>query len=80
MSREPKVEIIQHKKVGEYYTTQLAIDGVLAIPQEIHASILEHFQSEKSFWEYLIRSAQTLIQVFGDARENRVIHPEEVAA
>jgi hypothetical protein len=81
MQAQPNVEIIRLRKEGEFYDVQLAIDGVLSIPQEIHASVkAEQFPTEESWMAYLIRSAQTLIETFGDARLNRIIDPESVAA
>lgn len=66
--------MIRYRKEGEYFDVQMAIDGVLAVPQEIHASVREEsFPTEESWMAYLVRSAQSLIQVFGDARDNKIV-------
>lgn len=68
------------QKRGEYFDVQLAVDGVLSVGQEVHASAREQFHTEESWMQYLIRSAQTLIALFGDARDNKVIPEQEMAA
>lgn len=73
----PKVEIIRLRKEGEYFDVQVAIDGVLAPSMEVHASAREKYREEASWLEYLCRSAQTMIDLYGDARyPNPAIAPE----
>lgn len=73
--QEPKVEIVRYRKEGEYYDIQLAIDGVLSVPLEVHASARECYSNdsrgELEWFQYLQRSSETLIQVYGDARYQR---------
>lgn len=63
-----KVEIIRFRKEGEYFDVQVAIDGVLAPAMEIHASSREQYREEQEFLDYIARSAQTMIDLYGDAR------------
>lgn len=70
---QPTIEIIRLTKSGEYYDAQLAIDGTLAIPMEVHASVREQYPREADFIQYLVRSAETMIDLYGDAR-----HPQQL--
>jgi len=72
---QPNVEIIRLQKSGEYYDAQLAVNGTLAVPMEIHASCREQYRTEAEFIAYLTRSAETMIDLYGDAR-----HPQRLDA
>ncbi len=78
-STAPAVEIIRLTKRDEYYDVQLAINGVLAPSMEVHAAAREKYQDEKSWLQYLTASSETLISVYGDAREKRDLIPYEEA-
>lgn len=68
-----KVEIIRLQKIGEYYDVQFAIGGVLAPSMEVHASAREQYRTEQAWLDYLTRSSETLLQMYGDARHPRSI-------
>jgi hypothetical protein len=72
---QPNVEIIRLQKSGEYYDAQLAVDGKLAVPMEIHASCRDQYPTEAEFIAYLTRSAEMMIELYGDAR-----HPQRLDA
>lgn len=57
---------------------QLAVNNVLAPPMEIHVDARSQFPTEREWEQYLERSAETMIQLYGDA-ENPfpAINPEE---
>lgn len=75
-----KIEIIRLRKEGEYFDVQVAIDGVLSPSMEIHASSREQYREEKDFLDYIARSAQTMIDLYGDARHPLpAMTPEEMA-
>lgn len=66
-------------KSGEYYDVQIAINGVLSPAMEIHASAREQYPREADFISYLTRSAETMIQLYGDARvPQAAMSPEEL--
>lgn len=59
-------------------TVQLALDGVLAHPFSVNKADLLQFpegDERKAFFE---RSARTLIDVYGDARDGRKFSDQEV--
>jgi len=76
-ARPPQFEIIRFRKEGEYFDVQVAIDGVLSPSMEIHASCREQYPRDDEFEAYLLRSAQTMIDLYGDARyPNPAVTPE----
>lgn len=69
MSHPQKVECLYFRKDGEWYRGQYAINGVKAHPVECHASVpAERHWTEAQIVAYLVRSSQTMIELFGDAR------------
>lgn len=78
MSHPQKIECLYFRKNGEYWQGQYAIDEVLSAPVECHASVpIEHHWTEKQLIAYLIRSSETMIDLFGDARLNRLVEGAE---
>jgi hypothetical protein len=73
------IEIVQMRKEGEYFIVQLAIDGVLAPSMDVHASAREEYRTEQSWMEYLVRQSESLIEVYGDARNPRPVSPAFMA-
>lgn len=71
-------EIVRYSKEGEYYIVQLAVDGVLCVPLEVHASARDCYPDEQSWLDYLRRSAVSLIDLYGDARYPRHLAPPEL--
>lgn len=72
VSHLQKVECLCFSKDGEYFKAQFAIDGVLAPRVECHASIpAERRWTDTQLMAYLIRSSETMIDLFGDARLSR---------
>ena len=67
------LEILELKPVGDYWQVRAALNGKLAIPFDVHKSIREQ---RPDFETYLGQQVQTLLSVYGDAREHR---PEPAA-
>lgn len=67
----PRLEIVRFDSCPDsntgYRVVQVAIDGVLAVPMDIHA---EHINalSSKDFEAKLMRDGSALIRHYGDAR------------
>lgn len=73
-------EILELKKEGEWWYVQMAINGVPCLPFDVHESIrVEKFPAEEAFLDYLERQAQSMIDVFGDARQQHA-NPETMEA
>lgn len=68
-----QVEIVRYRKDGEYYDIQIALNGTLAPAMEVHASAREQYTTDALWFDYLERSAQSLIDIYGDARNPRPI-------
>ena len=66
------LEILELKPVGEYWQIRTALDGKLAIPFEVHKSVLEKFPLTQQFEDYLGRQTRTLLETHGDARSQSV--------
>lgn len=72
VSHLQKVECLHFLKDGEYFKAQFAIDGILSPPVECHASVpAERRWTEPQLMAYMVRSSETMIDLFGDARLNR---------
>lgn len=58
---------------GDYVHARLALDGHLVIPFEIPKSTyMEDFRTPADFEAFLVRQAVTLLDRYGDAREQRL--------
>lgn len=65
---------------GDYDLARVALDGRLAIPFEIPKNVRrEQFRHDEDFEAFLARQAQTLLDTYGDAREQRQDASEFVA-
>lgn len=65
-----KVEIITiGQKNGEWRECQLAIDGKLAIPFSVHEEDWRAYPTEEKRIEMLARQSISLLDSYGDARE-----------
>lgn len=57
---------------GDYVRARVALDGHLAIPFEIPKSTyVERFPRSEDFEAFLARQARSLLDTYGDAREQR---------
>ena len=64
------VEIVRLDREGEWWVAQLAVHGILCIPFDVHESTRqERFPKEEDFMAYLGRQAQTMIELYGDAKK-----------
>lgn len=73
------LEILELKAAGEYWQVRTALNGRLAVPFEFPKSVRAQFPSDDAFEQYLGRQTLTMLDAFGDARENRVeANPEFV--
>jgi hypothetical protein len=65
-----KVEVVLiGQKNGEWRECQLAVNGRLAIPFSVHESDWRAYDSEDKRLEMLSRQAISLLDTYGDARE-----------
>lgn len=66
------LEILELKPVGDYWQVRTALHGRLAVPFEFPKEVRAKFPTEAAFEAYLGRQTRTLLDAYGDARENRV--------
>lgn len=59
-------------------TVQLALHGVLAHPFSVNKADLERFPDGEERQAFFERSARTLLDVYGDARDGRKLSDQEV--
>ena len=59
-------------------TIQLALRDKLAVPMTVEASAFFDHKSEEAQMDFLKRSAETLLNIYGDARDGRVLSDHEV--
>ena len=73
------LEILELKAAGDYWQVRTALCGRLAVPFEFPKSVRAQFRSDDAFEAYLGRQTRTLLDTYGDARENRAeANPEFV--
>lgn len=73
------LEILELKAVGDYWQARTALHGRLAVPFEFPKDVRAQFPNDDAFEAYLGRQTRTLLDAYGDARENRVeANPEFV--
>ena len=74
MSQEG-LEILELDTMGsDYVRARVALDGQLAVPFEIPKSTyIEDFPRREDFERFLARQARTLLDTYGDAREQRPV-------
>lgn len=65
------LEILELRAVGEYFQVRTALDGRLAVPFEFPKNVRYEFPDDDAFEAYLRRQTRTLLDAYGDARENR---------
>jgi hypothetical protein len=70
---QPGLEILELDTMGaDYVRARVALNGHLAIPFDIPKSTyIEDFPRSEDFEAFLARQAQTLLDAYGDAREQR---------
>ena len=61
-----------------WVTVQLALRGNLAVPLTVEREIFWGFDELPSATSWLERCARTLLDVYGDARDGRVLSDYEV--
>ena len=67
--QDHNVEVVeQGTKVGEYRRCQVAIDGNLAIPFDVHEADFIGFPSDHLRVAFLARQGMSLLETYGDAR------------
>lgn len=76
---QPSLEIVRYQERHGYITFQLALRGELAVDFTVDKpSFCEMSEIEKV--QFLERSAQSMIDIFGDARDGRILSDGEVQA
>jgi hypothetical protein len=72
------LELVRYEEIGaNYVTVQLALREHLAVPLTVEREIFWGF-SERERHEFLSRSARTLLDIYGDARDGLVLSDYEV--
>lgn len=71
---QPGLEILELDTMGaEYVRARVALHGRLAIPFEfLKSDYVEKFQREDLLHGFLARQAETLLESYGDARQQSV--------
>lgn len=59
-------------------TIQLAVNGKLAVPITVEDSDFFDYPSEAEQAAFLKRSAESMIRIYGDARDGRTLSDQEV--
>lgn len=72
-SMQPGLEILGLNDLGaDYVLVRAALHGRLAIPFEVPKSTyVENFRTQDDFEAFVARQCQTLLDAYGDAREQR---------
>lgn len=71
------LELVTYKDHGKDVTVQLALHGLLAVPMTVQREVFWGYE-EKQQHEWLERCARTLLDIYGDARDGRVLSDHEV--
>lgn len=71
------VDHFQLRKDGEWYEASIGLCGILAPSFQVHASDYENFLTDESREAFLVRKAEEMISLYGDARDQR-LEPQEV--
>jgi len=67
--KQHNLEIIYYRERGdEFIEIQVAVDGMLALPMDIHKSVRDVYSDEDSWLNYLTQSGETMLGLYGDAR------------
>ena len=74
--RHEGLEILELDTMGsDYVRARVALDGRLAVPFEIPKSTyVEDFPRREDFESFLARQARTLLDAYGDARQQRPVN------
>jgi hypothetical protein len=56
------------RKEGEWHHVEIAIDGVLATPFDVHAADWQNYPNDEARIQFLVRQAVGLVDTYGDAR------------
>lgn len=65
--------------VDPVVTVQLALDQKLAVPITVDKCIFYGWPTEFERHAWLERTAQTMLDIYGDARDGRVLSDQEVS-
>lgn len=63
------LEIIDYTDRGEYVEVRVAVDGTPSLPMDVHKSIRDMYPGEDQWLDYLAQSGETMLTLYGDARE-----------
>jgi hypothetical protein len=61
-----------------HVTVQVALEGQLAVPLTVEQAAFWAWPTDAARHQWLARSARTLLDLYGDARERRVLSDTEV--
>lgn len=59
-------------------TIQLALRDKLVVPMTVESSAFHNWPTERAQIDWLKRQAQALLDIYGDARDGRVLADQEV--
>lgn len=74
------LEIVSVYEGSQAFTTQLALDGILAVPMTVDRATWKEMEKSGQMDGWLYRSAETLIRLYGDARFGKTLSDREVLA
>jgi hypothetical protein len=81
MSNLPGVaglEMVRFQEHRDSVTVQVAFEGRLAVPLTVGREAFWSWPSDADRHEWLMRSARTLLDLYGDARDSQVLSDGEV--
>jgi hypothetical protein len=65
------LEILELRAVGDFWQARTALDGRLAIPFEFPKQTRAEYATDEAFEAFLLRQTRTLLDAWGDARDQR---------
>jgi hypothetical protein len=69
------IEVVEPgTKAGQMRLVRVAVDGVLAVPFEVHEADFQRYPSAQLREQMLARQAMTLVENYGDARYLRPVY------
>jgi hypothetical protein len=71
------MEVLRQGRGDGHITVQLALNGTLTVPLTVGDEVFWGFPEAQRI-EWLKRSARTMLDIYGDARDGRVLSDSEV--
>jgi len=74
-----KLEIIEYHDRGDVLEVKVAVDGQLALPMDIDKQVRDVYPGEDQWLDYLTQSGETMLTIYGDAREPMYVDEQVLA-